>query len=82
VTFTPNATGLYSVFAFGKIQFQVKSVIKTSLQMITNIEDEALGSWAWDKATNVLTIYRQDGTTMATHTALDSLVSASRERVS
>lgn len=81
-SFTPNATGLYSLYAFGTIQLRVTCVSKLTAQMVANLEDEALGSWTWDKVTGTLTILRQNGSVMATHTALDSLTASSRERIS
>lgn len=80
VSFTPNVTGLYSMFAFGQSQFRVMCNSGTSfVQRLKNIEDEALGSWSWNKTTGALVLYRQDGTTLAEYTALDELTSASRE---
>lgn len=80
VTFTPNATGLYTFYAFGELQFRTDCISKSMFQMIKNVEDECLGSWSWDKTTGVLTMLRQDGSTLATFTATDTLVAASRER--
>lgn len=82
VSFTPNSTGIYTLYAFGAVQFRIVSVPKLTYLMVSNIEDEALGSWTWDKTTGTLTILRQNGTVLATHTALDSLTQSSRERVS
>lgn len=82
VTFTPNATGIYSLYAFGIIQFRVVCVSRLTSQMVTDIADEALGSWTWDKVAGTLTVLRQNGSTLATFTALDSLLVASKERVS
>jgi hypothetical protein len=82
ITFTPTATGIYSFYAFGSIQLQAQSVAKSTSGVLANIEDEALGSWTWDKETGVLTVLRQNGTTMATHNVVDTLTTASRERVS
>jgi len=82
VTFTPTSTGIYSLYAFGSIQFRIPCVAKTTQQMLTDLSDEALGSWTWDKASGALTLLRQNGTTLATFTALDDLVQASRERIS
>lgn len=79
VTFTPTNSGVYSVVAFGQVQERVLVVTKLSRTMLTNVEDEALGSWQWDKQTGVLTLLRQDGSTLASFNALDSLTSASRE---
>jgi len=82
VSFTPASTGVYSVYAFGAIQYRVKAVTKSLYDFLKNVEDEALGSWSWNKSTGVLTVLRQDGTPLATHNVLDNLTAASRERVS
>lgn len=82
VTFTPNATGIYALYAFGAIQFRVVCVTNLVSQMVTDISDEALGSWTWDKVAGTLTVLRQNGSVLATFTALDSLLTASRERIS
>lgn len=82
VSFTPTSTGIYSLYAFSIIQFRVKCVPTLSYQLLTDVADEALGSWTWDKTTGTLTILRQNGSTLATHTALDTLTNASRERIS
>lgn len=80
ISFTPSSTGLYSVFAFGSIQYRVPCVSKLSYEMLKNIEDEALGSWQWNKTSGVLSVFRQDGTLLATHSVTDTLTAASRER--
>lgn len=82
ITFTPTVTGNYTVFAFGVIQERIKCVARSLYDTIKNLEDEALGSWSWNKQTGVLTVLRQDGSALATFTAADSLTQASRERVS
>lgn len=82
ITFTPTATGMYSLYAFGVIQFNAQCSVKSLYSYLLNIEDEALGSWSWNKETGVLTILRQTGATLATHNVVDNLTTASRERVS
>lgn len=82
VTFTPTSTGLYTLYAFGQIQFRVQCVPQLSYSIVTNLQDEALGSWSWDKSTGILTLYRQGGSVFATFNAQDTLTSASRERIS
>lgn len=81
-TFTPNATGNWSLFAFGVIQERVKVQTKSLYDYLRNIEDEALGSWSWDKDTGILTLLRQDGSALATFSVVDGLDLSSRERVS
>ena len=80
VTFTPQSTGLYMVFAFDEIQVLVDVVPRTSESYLKNIEDESLGSWVWDKTTGHLEMIRQDGTTLANYAVTDSLTESSRER--
>lgn len=82
VSFTPTATGIYTVYAFDAIQFRVNCVPQLSYDIISNLQDEALGSWTWDKTTGILTMLRQNSTTLATFTAQDTLTNASRERTS
>lgn len=81
-TYTPTVTGTYVLYAFGAIQ-GVVSVVTQSLYTITrNIQDEALGSWQWDKVAGTLVMLRQDGTTLAQFTVIDNLTTSSRERTS
>lgn len=82
VTLNPNSTGTYSVYCFNEVKAQVTCVSKSLYSSLANLEDEALGSWSWNKQTGALTILRQNGTVLATHTVTDSLTSATRERVS
>ena len=82
VTFTPVSTGVYSFFAFGEIQFRAQCSNKSLYTFLANIEDESLGSWSWDKITGTLTVLRQNGSLLATHTVTDSLTVSSRERIS
>lgn len=81
-TFTPNATGTYILYAFGAIQGVVQVVTQSLYTITTNLQDEALGSWQWDKVGGTLTMLRRDGTTLATFTVVDNLTTSSRERVS
>lgn len=48
---------------------------------LKNIEEEALGSWKWDKTCGNMEMFRQDGTTLATFKVIDTLDEASRERI-
>jgi hypothetical protein len=82
LTFTPTVTGTYLLYAFGVIQ-GVVNVVTQSLYTITkNIQDEAVGSWQWDKTAGTLIMLRQDGTTLAQFTVTDNLTMSSRERIS
>jgi hypothetical protein len=80
VTFTPTSTGIYSFQCFGAISFRVRAVQKSLYTSLTNLEDEAFGSWQWDKTTGALTLLRQNGTSLATFTVQDTMTSGSRER--
>lgn len=79
--FTPTSTGIYSLIFSNVLQWQIQVVAKSSQSFLRNLEDEALGSWQWDKLTKRLTMIRQDGTTMATFEVQDSLDLSSRERI-
>lgn len=79
VTFTPTSSGVATVVAFGQVQERVLVVQKLSRTMLANVEDEALGSWQWNKQTGTLTLLRQDGSTLANFVAMDSVAQASRE---
>lgn len=81
-TFTPTATGIYIMYAFGAIQGLVNVVTQSLYTITKNIQDEALGSWAWDKVAGTLTMLKQDGTTLAQFTVIDNLTASSRERIS
>lgn len=81
VSFTPNATGVYSLYVFGGVQLRVNVVLKASTDLLRDLSDEALGSWSWNKQTGVLSLVRQDGTALASFTMTDNLTVSSRERV-
>lgn len=82
VSFTPNSTGIWTLFGFGAAQQRFKVVSKSLYDYLRNIEDESIGSWSWNKETGVLTMLRQDSTTLATFNVADGLELSSRERVS
>lgn len=81
-TFTPTATGIYTLFVNGAVQATVNVVTRTSQVMLSEILDESLGSWSWDKTTGVLTLLRQTGGILATFDVVDNATTASRERTS
>lgn len=78
--FTPTSTGTYTLFAYGAIQAVIEVTTKSLYSYLENIEDEALGSWQWDKTNGTLVMLRQDGTQLANFTVIDTLTGASRER--
>jgi hypothetical protein len=79
LSFTPTSTGVYNLFCFGEIQARINVTTRSDQSFLQNIEDEALGSWTWDKSTGVLTVLRQDGSTLNTYNVVDNLTTASRE---
>lgn len=81
ITFTPTTTGRYEIYVNAKLQGQVEVVSKTAQSLLTDIVDEALGSWSWDKTTGVLTLLRQNGSTLKTYTVVDNQSTASRELI-
>lgn len=81
-TFTPISTGTYSIFIEQTIAANLSVVTRTTTSYLQNIEDEALGSWSWDKTTGILTLVTQSGTALATFAVTDNLMLASRSRSS
>lgn len=75
-TFTE--TGVYTLFVEQVIAAYVTVRDRTLLSYLVNLEDESLGSWEWNKATNVLTMYRIAGPVLATFNMVDSTTTASR----
>lgn len=81
VKFTPNATGRYTVATESGELLGVVDVVSRTLQSYArNIEDEALGSWQWDRTGGTLQLLRQDGSVLANFTVTDTLTDSSRER--
>jgi hypothetical protein len=80
-TFTPTSVGVYSLFVFGKVQFQIQVTNKSLYTSLHNIEGEALGSWTWDKTTGSLRLVDHLGSPLGTFAVRDTLTGASRERV-
>lgn len=80
ITFTPSTTGVYSLFIQGEIAASINVVVKDVYTSLANIEDQALGSWSWDKVKGTMTMYKQNGTVLATFLVKDSLTIASRSR--
>lgn len=82
INFAPNVSGKWAIFIGESLQLQFEVVSKDFATYLKNLEDQALGSWMWDKTTGVLTLLRNDSTTLATYQVADTLEAASRERVS
>jgi hypothetical protein len=82
ITYTPTVTGKALVLFDGVMVAYVEVVSRSIYSFLRNIEDEAIGSWTWDKHLGKLTFIRQDGTLLSTYDVTDSNVAASRERTS
>jgi hypothetical protein len=80
-SFTPTTTGVYTLIGVGEVIATVEVVTKSIQAYLKNLEDEALGSWQWNKQTGVMTMLRQDGTQLAQFNVVDNLTTSSRERV-
>ena len=81
INFTPTISGILEIFIEGQLVHDVEVVNRTSTQILQNLEDDALGSWIWDKTKGTLQIIRQDGTVLANFNVVDTVSNASRERV-
>lgn len=78
---TPTITGEYALFFQGRIVSELEVVTKSVYTFLQNIEDEAIGSWTWDKQLGKLTMLRQDGTTLGQFDVVENMTTASRERI-
>lgn len=82
LTFTPSSTGLYSFAdAGGEVFCHVDVVGRSSQSYLKNIEDEALGSWTWNRVDGTLQLLRQDGSALADFAVVDTQTESSRERL-
>ncbi len=81
LTYTPLATGRYGFYVFGNFFAFVDVVSRSVFSYLKNIEDEALGSWSWNKQSGKLDMLRQDGTALASFDVVENLTVASRERI-
>ncbi len=82
ITYTPSATGKGIIVLNGTIVAQIEVVAKSLYSFLRNVEDEAMGSWTWDKPLGKLEMLRQDGTSLANFDVVETLIAASRERTS
>lgn len=80
-SFTPTESGIYTLCGDAKIIATVEVVSRTPFSYLQNLEDESLGSWTWNKTTGALELLRQNGTSLATFTVVDTLTNSSRERI-
>ena len=80
LAFTPLSTGSYDILIENNILL-LEVVSKTLASVLQNLEDEALGSWTWDKTSGSLLVLRQDGSTLAPYQVVDNVQTASREKL-
>ena len=80
MTYTPTVTGTYYVRVAGSVVLCAEVVDKLPMTYWKNIEDEALGSWTWDKTAKTLVMLRQNVTQLATFELEETLTVASIER--
>lgn len=80
LNFTPAATGKWTVFIEGQTQ-TVEIVSRTLQNVLGDVLDVGVGSWSWDKATGLLTLFKADSSVLATYTVVDTPQMASRERL-
>jgi hypothetical protein len=80
LNFTPTTSGSYTLF-IGGLVYPFEVVTRDIMTVLRSIEDEALGSWQWNKITGSLSLLRQDGSALASFLVTDNADAATRERV-
>lgn len=82
-SFIPIETGIYDLIVENVLIGSAEVVASDVFTFLRNLEDQAFGGWEWDKTTKVMTIYRQDGSTLGTYESDDTLELAySRQTIS
>jgi hypothetical protein len=81
ISFTLSEAGLYAVCIDGVVAAFLSVVPKSSNLILRNLEDQALGSYFYNKETGVLTLYRQDGSVLRTYNVVDNNAQTSRELI-
>ena len=81
INLTPTTSGLLSIFIEGILLAPIEITARTTASILQDLQDEALGSWTWNKTTGMLEMIRQDGTSLAGFNVVDTLSDASRERI-
>lgn len=81
INLTPATSGVLSIFIEGALLPEIEIVARTIGSILQDLQDESLGSWVWDKTAGSLEMVRQDGTSLARFNVVDTLSSASRERI-
>jgi hypothetical protein len=80
--FTPANSGYLTIFIQGQILPTIEVVVRSNATILQDLQDEAIGSWTWDKVAGLLTLIRNDGVTvLSTYQVVDNTVAASRERL-
>lgn len=82
VSVVPATTGHWTLFIEGAIQAQFDVWAQVPYSVLTDLHDEALSSWSWNKVTGVLTLYRSDSSTLGTYNVVDTLELSSKEVIS
>jgi hypothetical protein len=82
ITYQPTSTGRGVITFNDTIVAQVEVVTKGLFSYLKNIEDEAIGSWSWDKQQGTLQMTRQDGSVLANFDVTENITAAIRERTS
>lgn len=78
VTFTE--TGVYTIYVENAIAAYITVRERSMLSYLVNMEDEALGSWQWNKQTGELTLVRISGQPLGTFQLTDTDTISSRVR--
>ncbi len=76
VAFTPIETGVYDVIVDNVMVGTFEVVSRSLFTILSNVEDQALGNWEWNKETKVMILYRQDGSVLGTYLCDDTLEAA------
>lgn len=79
--FTPVTSGVHTLLVDGGVYAVIDCVGRNLVSYLRNIEDEALGSWVWDKVAGTLQLLRQDGSALANFAVTDTQTNSSRERL-
>ena len=77
--YTPIVPGRTLIMYIGNIIGNLNIVSRSLYSFLQNVEDEALGSWTWDKVGGTLTLLRQNGTQLGHFLVVENLTTASRE---
>lgn len=72
LSFTPAETGQFDVLVDNVLIASYEVVTRSVFSFLQNLEDQALGSWEWNKSTKEMSLFRLDGTLLASYTADDT----------